>query len=223
MKIGERIRRLETAVDALTLRERLMLFAGVLVVVGGLWEALLAGPLEAREAAASREVAAVRQRLEQLDRSMELAAQGIGGGLTGQAERLSALREQLAVAEEDVRVFTSDLVGPDEMRHVLEELISEQRGLKLVRARNLEVRPLIETSDSEATETSGSEPMLFRHGLRLELEGSYLACLEYLEAVETLPWRIYWGGLALVSDEYPTNRITIELFTLSLEEEWIGV
>lgn len=221
MKISDRLRKLEVTVNGLTLRERLMLFVGVLVILGGLWEALLASPLEAREVSASAQVVAARDRLERLDQAMELAAQGIGDGMPAHLERLRMLEQQVAATEETVRVFTSDLVDPNQMREVLEELIDRQQGLRLVRAGNLEVRPLIERDDSAGVQTN--EPMLYRHGLTLELEGSFLDCLEYLAAVERLPWQLYWGGLSLTALDYPTNAITIQIFTLSLDEEWIGV
>lgn len=220
MKPAERIKKLQVAVDALTLRERLMLFVGVLVVAGGIWEALLARPLEAREAILSGQISTAKDRLTAIDQAMTLAAQGIGDGMPAQLERLRLLEQQVQATEESLRIFTTDLVSPTQMRTVLEELIDRQQGLRLVRASNLDVRPLIERDESE------SEPvdaMLYRHGLKLELEGSYLDCLEYLAAVERLPWQLYWGSLSLELDDYPRNSITIEIFTLSLDQEWIGV
>jgi MSHA biogenesis protein MshJ len=62
----------------------------------------------------------------------------------------------------------------------------------------------------------------YRHGLEIEVEGSYAACLEYLNAIESLPWRLYWQVLELDVIDYPLNRIRIEVGTLSLDEEWIG-
>ena len=47
--------------------------------------------------------------------------------------------------------------------------------------------------------------------------------MRYLEDVERLPWHIYWSRLELSTDEYPVNDIVIEVATLSLDEEWIGV
>jgi MSHA biogenesis protein MshJ len=47
--------------------------------------------------------------------------------------------------------------------------------------------------------------------------------LHYLEAVERLPWHLYWTRLDFSVDEYPSNDVVIELTTLSLDEEWIGV
>lgn len=221
MKTGDRLGKLKVSIDALSLRERLMLFVGALVVIGGLWEALLAGPLEARELAASRQVATARERLEQLDQAVDLAARGIGDGMPAYLARLRSLEEQIAEGEETMRVFTSDLVDPAQMREVLEALIERQRGLTLVRAVNLDVRPLIEPAETDMNESG--EAMLYRHGLTLELEGSFLDCLEYLEAVERLPWKLYWGALRLEALDYPNNAIRIDIFTLSLDEEWIGV
>ena len=72
-------------------------------------------------------------------------------------------------------------------------------------------------------------PLAFRGGrkygldLELELEGPYLAVLAYLEDLEALPWRLYWQVLEIDVDDYPRNRIRIEVATLSLHEEWIGV
>ncbi|MDX1562324.1 MAG: hypothetical protein R3305_05330 [Gammaproteobacteria bacterium] len=224
MTLRDRLKKLQAMVDALTLRERLMLFVAALVVVGGLWEALLAGPLDARETLARQQIEAAKDRLAQIDESIALAAQGIGGGLSGQVERIRALENQVAEGEQAIRVFTSDLVDPSQMRYVLEELIDRQQGLRLTRASNLPVRPLIDRDeDGDTAAANSGEPMLYRHGLRLELEGSYLDCLEYLEAVERLPWQLFWGALEVEIDEYPRNEITLEIYTLSLDEEWIGV
>jgi MSHA biogenesis protein MshJ len=57
----------------------------------------------------------------------------------------------------------------------------------------------------------------------LTLEGSYLDCLAYLQAVERLPWHLYWSRIEFKEDGYPRNAIMIELRTLSLDKEWIGV
>ena len=223
MMLLERFRKLMQAVDALTLRERLFILGAMLLVVGGLWEAFLAAPLAAREAAAASGIEATRERIAQLDDAIALAAQGIGGGMSEDFDRLQILRRRVADGQESVRIFTSDLVDPAQMRFVLEDLIGRQGGLELVSARNLEVRPLIEQAPDTTGAARGDGPMLYQHGLVLELEGSYLQFLAYLEAVERLPWQLYWSRLDLETIDYPQMRFVLELHTLSLEEEWIGV
>lgn len=211
------------SVDNLTLRERLFVFIAILAVVGGAWEAFLAGPLSAREAAAQTRIEASRQRLSQLDSALNLAAQGIGDGMSGHVERLQSLRRQVEEGQEAIRVFTSDLIDPTQMRLVLEDLLKRQRALTLVRAANLEVQPLVEAESASGTAIMQDTPMLYRHGLVLELEGSYLDCLAYLKDVEQLPWQIFWHSMRVDTQTHPRNRIVIELYTLSLEEDWIGV
>ena len=219
-----RTTKLLKSIDALTLRERLFVFAAALIVTGGAWEAFLAAPLEAREQLASEQVEATRERIEQLNTSVQLAARGMSDGMPDHRDRLRALRERVAAAEETVRIFTTDLVAPDQMRFVLEDLIRRQRGLELVSISNLAVRPMVdEAQAAEQPVADGRGPSLYRHGVVLVLEGSYLDGLSYLEAIERLPWQLYWTRLEVETDEYPRSRIVIELNTLSLEEEWIGV
>jgi MSHA biogenesis protein MshJ len=224
----QRIVTLLQGVDRLSLRERLFVFAAGLFVVGGLWEAVLAAPLAARERLASEKVGALQERLQQLDASLSATAAGMSEGVPQQLERLRALRERVAAGDEEVRVFTTDLVDPREMRLVLEELLRQQDGLKLVRAVNRKAEPVVaepEPAPGAPTEAPprSAAPTLYRHSLVLELKGSYLDCLRYLAAVERLPWHIYWSRLELAADQYPVNDIRIEIATLSLDEEWIGV
>jgi MSHA biogenesis protein MshJ len=224
----ERIEKIRQSVDRLSLRERLFLFAAALFVVGGLWEAVLASPLEAREQIANGKVTALQERLRVLDASLMAMANGLSEGVPEQLERLRALRARVAAGEEEMRVFTTDLVDPAEMRSVLEQLLRRQTGLKLVSAVNRAAEPVLADEESAPGQAapekpSSDAPRLYRHSLVLELAGSYLDCLRYVESVEGLPWHIYWSRLEVETDEYPTNRIVLELTTLSLDEEWIGV
>jgi MSHA biogenesis protein MshJ len=61
------------------------------------------------------------------------------------------------------------------------------------------------------------------HPVEIVIEGSYLDVLEYLRALEALPWHFYWKVLELNSGTYPLNRVRIELSTLSMDKEWLGV
>jgi MSHA biogenesis protein MshJ len=223
-----RVEKIRQSVDRLSLRERLFLFAAALFVVGGLWEAVLAAPLAAREQIANDKVTALEGRLRQLDASLTTTTNGLSEGVPEQLERLRALRARVAATDEEMRIFTTDLVDPAEMRTVLEELLRRQAGLKLVSAVNRAAEPVLADEERAPGEAlpenpSSDAPRLYRHSLVLELEGNYLDCLRYVESVERLPWHIYWSRLELETDEYPTNRILIELTTLSLDEEWIGV
>ena len=59
--------------------------------------------------------------------------------------------------------------------------------------------------------------------LQIEFKGSYLSTLEYLQALNKLPWKFYWDSLELKVDKYPVSTIVITVHTLSFHEGWIGV
>jgi MSHA biogenesis protein MshJ len=228
----QRLAAISQSVDRLSLRERLFVLAAALFIVGGLWEAVLAAPLAAREQVANDKVTALQARLVELDGALSAAAAGVSEGVPDQMARLQALRESVQAREDEMRVFTTDLVDPAEMRVVLEELLRRQDGLTLVSAVNLPAQAVLDdeaatTTTADGARSDGAEhsdaPNLYRHSFVLKLRGSYLDCLRYLEDVERLPWHIYWSRLELETDEYPVNDIAIELATLSLDEEWIGV
>ena len=222
-----RVAKIAESVDRLSLRERLFLFAAGLFVIGGVWQAALAAPLEARRRIANEKVLALGQRLSELDEAVNAAAAAFTEGVPEQLERVHALQASVAARGDEIRVFTMDLIDPSEMRDVLEELLRRQHGLTLVSATNRPAQLIShddEPAEGESSVTEPSDaPKLYRHSFVLTLRGDYLEVLRYLEDVERLPWRIYWSRLELTIDEYPVNDIMIEVATLSLDEEWIGV
>jgi MSHA biogenesis protein MshJ len=66
-------------------------------------------------------------------------------------------------------------------------------------------------------------PVLYRHGLVIDLQGEYLALLEYVRALENLPWRFYWLGLEVRAAGPGPREFRLHVYTVSLREEWIRV
>jgi MSHA biogenesis protein MshJ len=223
----QRLARVAESVDRLTLRERLFLFAAGLFVVVGAWQAVLAAPLEVRERIANEKVTVLGERLSDLDEAMNTAAVGVTEGMPDQLERVGALRASVQARDDEMIGLTTDLISPKEMRAVLEELLRRQRGLTLVSATNRPAQAVIEEGDAAESDSApiapSDAPKLYRHSFVLTLRGDYLEILRYLAEVEALPWRIYWSRLELSIDEYPVNDVVLEVATLSLDEEWIGV
>ena len=216
----DRVNALVEKFNALSLRERVFLGVAVMAVIGAIWQALLMGPLEAREQRASKKLENLKERVARLDESMDATAAGLNDGMPDRLQRLQVLKAKLAETEESVRVFTSDLVDPAQMRFVLEDLINQQQGLRVISISNLPAQSLFEDDKDDSEDDS---PELYRHGVLLVLEGPYLSALSYLQGIEGLPWRFFWSRVDIETDQYPNNRILIELNTLSLDEAWIGV
>ena len=61
------------------------------------------------------------------------------------------------------------------------------------------------------------------HAIEIVIDGQYADILDYLQALEALPWKFRWNSLDLSTTGYPRNRVRIELSTLSLDSTWLGV
>lgn len=211
-----KVKAMTAVVDKMSTRERVLVFTTTVLVLASLWYLLLMQPLVKEAGQKRAEIATIQSRMAASNRAFEdQMLQMTGSGAEYEA-RFARLQRQLDDVNERLDDYASELIDPAEMARVLEGMLKEQSSLQLVRIRNLAPEALSASADTRTA-------TFYKHGLEIEFEGSYFACLEYLQAIETLPWRFYWQVLDLEVIEYPTNRVRVEVSTLSLDKEWIGV
>lgn len=130
--------------------------------------------------------------------------------------RIDRLETELDQIGEQLTRLTDELVAPDEMVRVVQQLLNAQTGLTLTRFSTLPV-----TTTESTSNDSGAA--LYRHSVRLELEGSFNALARYIRLLETANWQIYWQSLDYRIVSYPTGLATLTLYTLSEDEVWLDV
>lgn len=214
-QITTKLTSLQASVDKLSLRERLLVFSTVLMLFGSVWYLSLMEPLTQRAANSRTEIQSLQARIETANRSLEDQVLQISGSGTEYQDRFARVQRRIDAINESLGDYASELIDPAEMARVMEGVLKEQSKLRLIRIRNLSPEALSAEADSRSA-------TFYKHGLEIEFEGSYQACLDYLQEIENLPWRFYWQVLELEVLEYPRNRVRLEVGTLSLNEEWIG-
>ncbi len=75
--------------------------------------------------------------------------------------------------------------------------------------------------DPATIATAKPRELLYRHGVEIVLQGSYLDMINTMQALEALPVQLFWGGARLDAQQYPEARLTLTLYTLSLDEQWM--
>lgn len=210
-----RLKSLQATVDKLSLRERLLIFATVLMLMGSVWYLALMQPLMQQATSSRTEIESLRARIDTTNQSLEDQVLQITGTGTDYQQRHARIQQRIDEINERLGDYATELIDPAEMAHVLEGVLERQSKLRLIRIRNLAPEALSASADTHTA-------TFYKHGLEIEFEGSYFACLEYLREIEALPWRFYWQLVELDVEEYPRNRIRLEISTLSLDEEWIG-
>ncbi len=151
--------------------------------------------------------------------------------------RLEALRNELKNTGE-FSTLMKDLISPREMVRFVEGVLTSNKGITVVRAKNLapvqlwpdrsnEVKNELvegeEKNNQQQTPTK-DEFKIYKHGMLLEVKGRYLELVTFLVTLEQLPWKILWGDVSLSSDDDDNDAVSrLVIYTLSPEKAWMGL
>lgn len=206
-------------IDAMSLRERALIFITLLVALYFLAVNVLFGPLNAEKDRLQQTVNQKRQEAQALEMQVQAL---VGGGEDPQAakrKRLEALRENTKTMDAELARATTGLVTPREMARLVEQMLLKNRGLQVMRVESVPATPLLNVAENVVS----SGPMIYKHGMHIEVKGGYLDILRYLKSLEALPWKVFWGKVTLKTEKYPDSRASVLIYTLSTHEAWIGL
>lgn len=198
--------------DARPQRERVLMLGAALAVLLLLADTLWLTPAyrewkdqSAQHRQAAETVAKLREASVERQRQLEQLVQG-------QRRELQDWQQRLRTAEAKLAARGGQLVHANEMVSVLDAVIRQNAGLKLRSMQNLP-RTELNTGQGGAT--------LYRHGVELVVEGSYAELLSYMQALQALPQRLLWGGMSLNAEQHPRLALTLRVYTLSQDKQWL--
>jgi MSHA biogenesis protein MshJ len=219
---------LQRQFDERAMRERLMIIAGVLAIVAWAADTLLLSPAfahwkEQHQQVRGLQQAAVQVRQDRAER--EVQARALQQQLL---QDLSTWRRRVQESDQNMRQTGGELVPAGDMVAVLKGVLEQTGGLKL---RSLQSVPRTEIAGPSAAASAASAAALaapdvgrlYRQGVDLEVEGSYDALLSYCQALEALPQHMLWGGMHLKADRHPHLVLTLRLYTLSPDRNWLVI
>ncbi|HEA3084343.1 TPA: MSHA biogenesis protein MshJ [Aeromonas dhakensis] len=198
---------------ALSQRERVLIMLTGVVLVGSI---ATYGWLDAAVVRLEQDRLALSSAQRDLE-IMDLENQGKQARLARDPDQ--NVRTQLAGVDEEIgkldavlKAQTVDLIQAHEMPEVLEALLSRSANLHMVALTSLAPEPLM----------AGEQRInLFKHGIRLKLEGGYFDVYQYLKALEALPRHFYWKQFDYQVQEHPRAVVEMEIYTLSTSKEFI--
>lgn len=227
--IQQRWRAWEERIDAMSLRERALIFIALLAVLYLVAAHLVFGPLLAQRDALERALKGKEQELASIQRQIQaLVVQEDLDPTSPERRRLAELEARRKALDEQLARTTSGLVSPREMARLVEQVLASNRGLQVLRLESLPPAPLHESdagrpaAAAAAGASTAADAGIYKHGMRIELKGRYFDIVAYLRALEQLPWKVFWGEVRLESEEHPFSRLTLLIYTLSTHRGWIG-
>lgn len=229
--MNEQLDKLRVAYESLAVRERVLILVAAVGASYGVVDMLFLHPMDLERERLQAAITNSADSIAQTDDRIRLLGVQIEGGIpTGLDREEQALRQQIDVMNEKIDERLSSMIRPDEVARMLEELLGKENDLELLGLSSINPSASPGTREELDEETANQQDsarldvtQFYRHAFVIELEGTYLATLHYLESIEGLPWGLSWDRIKYEVTEYPRARISIELHTLSREENWIGV
>lgn len=220
-----------TAFDALSLRERLMVFGAGAAAVLFVFYFMSFNPLLAKRAALEASIAQKQSLLTATDKEIALTMLAHATDPDQEARtRLLALQAETASLAQALRAKQHGLVAPERMVTLLEHLLRRHAGLRVV---SLKTLPSSAVGARQADSANGDAaakaaapapaPLLHQHGVEVVLQGSYTDMVQYMQALQAMPTRVFWGAAHLDAASYPGATLTLTLHTLSMDDTWIAL
>lgn len=179
-------------IDALSLRERVVLFLAIAAVLAALFDSLILSPLQARATQRSDAVARQSAEIKALRDGFVSASRDSGAPSAPlQAEYAAATQERarLDAALAASPALRAEATDPKALPAVLERLLAQHPGLSLNRL------ALLDSPGPRASEPG--LPGLSWQGVELQVEGPYNALVPYIRALEQQLPGLQWGELRL--------------------------
>jgi MSHA biogenesis protein MshJ len=210
-------RKLADRVDVLSLRERVMVLIAALALLGAGYYSVAWGPMSARQVILLKQIRKTEgERQAILAQIAELPKAQAADPDAAARARLAEIRSEAGEIERFVAERQGRLVPPERMSALLQEVLATRGGVRMASLTTLPVQPLGEPGSAAAGQ-------VFRHGVQFTVEGPYLELLAYLEALERMPWQVFWSRSVLDAKSYPRVTLTVTVLTLSLDRAWLKV
>jgi MSHA biogenesis protein MshJ len=209
-------------IDDMNLRERVMLFGSVALVVVVAAHVTLIDRLLTKQKGLIERVARDQSQLKAVREQLQSALKESQTQVRHPDEAAIAdLESKIREAEKKVEAKQRAFIAPEELPVLLRQMLGRNPQLKLESLRLLPGTPL-QTPGAAASASAPGKPAgaqagaeVYRHGVAVTLTGSYFDLLQYLSELEKLPAPLLWGKFELQVEKYPEVKLTLIVHTLS--------
>jgi MSHA biogenesis protein MshJ len=236
--------RIALKIDALSLRERAIIFAMAALILMVLVNSALLEPQFAKQKKLSQRIKQDQSVMTGLQTQIQakMVANEIDPDKANKL-LLQEKQEQVAQLKSALRDLEKEMMSPDRMSSLLEDILKRNHALRLVSLKTLDVSPLAEQTRAEeklidnarsaiksmaqSTVKGKAEDSVtntvYKHGVEIVVQGGYLDLVSYLAQLEAMPWQLLWAKAKLDADDYPRSTLTLTLYTLSLDKKWLNL
>lgn len=157
----------------------------------------------------------VQAQIAQYQREIDtIDARLAGDPQAAQRQRLEQLQQRLMQMNQRLNQ-EANYVSAADNRALLKALLNEAKGVKVTSAQALPAELVYQDAEND-------ESAIYRHRLQLTVQGRYFALADYLQQLEQLDWSFYWQRLDYKVLDAPNAEAVIEIYTISLERDYVA-
>ena len=221
MRLPPPLQRYADRLDAMSLRERVLIFLAVAVVIVAIADSALFEPILRRQKINSQRIQQQEDEIRTMQGQVQAYAQErTGDNANAKRQRLEKRKLELAALDRELAGRQNELVPPERMAKMLSEIVKRNPDIELVSLRTLAATGLTPSLTAILGSTPGG-PAIYRHGIEIAVSGSYLKMLNYVGQLERLPAKIIWGNMELQAGAYPVVTLKITLYTFGPDKTWL--
>jgi len=223
------LQRYADSIDAMALRERVLFFGAIALVLVTLLQVFLLNPALSRRNLLALQIAQQQAETNAIQTQIQaLVRPSMPDQDALNRDKIKNLRGQIAQLDRQFAEQQKQFVPPEKMAAMLENMIAKNPKLQLLSLRNLPSTSLSPgaravTGAAQGRAKAAGAHEVFRHTVEISVKGSYFDLLDYVAALERMPQRVFWEGFELNAAQYPQSVLKLTIYTLSPEKSWLTV
>ena len=230
--LSSRLKELQEKIDARIFRERVMILVAGLAVVFMAWNFLIQSSFDKSIADVNAQLTALSTQGAAIQTQITATTQMLMNDPNKPKKaQITELQTEIGTVETELQGASQSLIKADQLPLALQQVLQKTTQLTLLEATTLPAHELklAEVISDKANQPANSATVkaaaagVFEHAVILRVSGNYFQVVQFLTALEQLPWRFYWQSLDYKVVEYPNAEIKLRVYTLSSEEGLLGV
>jgi len=200
------MKKLAARINALSIRERFLLFAAAIGVLGALTDYFFISPLLAQQKALVAQLDKKSTDMDLIREKVDAEMMGRSVGRSAELKTAAAdVQRELESVEREIAELSGNGANATSIPAMLHRVMQRSDKVSIVRVAQLGVSAQGAPSPPTGTQAN-------RGGLEITLAGSYPDLMDYLSSLEKSLPQARWAALNLKADTQPA-QITVRLVT----------
>ena len=186
-------------------KERMFLLGFGAVIIWAFTQWLMVSPLQHRIAEVKKDELQLQEKLAREQRDITYLEEKLNKkGHVGQEKEYHQLQTLLNEHNQAITPFHKKMIAPERIPWVLEALLKNFSGLKLITRQVIPPKELYQSHEPV-------EPVYERYRIKMVFTGEYQQLYEFVRAMERLAYPLRWDSLDYKMLQFPQAEIALSV------------